>query len=136
LAGAAAAGRARYRNPARNGQQANVVTGALVRELDGFVRPADRWAPGLGQSLFLPSYCWHSAPILRREFLRAAAADEEVSQANRLKRRTPITKGIQRVRKRRQICLQFVPPDKCKIVQGPIFPQGWYRFLAARENAR
>ena len=29
----------------------------------------------------------------------------------------------------------FTPPDKCKIVQGPIIPQGWCQFFAARENA-
>jgi hypothetical protein len=33
------------------------------------------------------------------------------------------------------ICLQFEPPARCKIVQGPIGPQGWCQFFAARDNA-
>ena len=40
-------------------------------------------------------------------------------------------KGQQRC----EICLLFVAPNTCKIVQGPINPKGWCQFFAARENA-
>jgi hypothetical protein len=40
-------------------------------------------------------------------------------------------KGQQRC----QICLQFQPPDQCKIVEGPISPKGWCQYFAAKENA-
>lgn len=35
-----------------------------------------------------------------------------------------------------EICLQFNPPDRCKLVDGAIGPHGWCQFFAARENAR
>ena len=35
-----------------------------------------------------------------------------------------------------EICLQFEPPDQCKIVRPPITAKGWCQFFAARENAR
>ena len=34
-----------------------------------------------------------------------------------------------------EICLQFEPPDHCKIVQSPIAANGWCQYFAARENA-
>jgi hypothetical protein len=34
-----------------------------------------------------------------------------------------------------EICLQFEPPDRCKIVRTPISANGWCQFFAARENA-
>src|SRR5215831_1254104 len=43
------------------------------RRYDREYRPADRWAPGPAPSRFLPSYCWHSAPILRSGSPRAAS---------------------------------------------------------------
>src|SRR5262249_35834358 len=36
-------------------------------------RSADRWAPEPAPSLFLPWYCWHSAPTQRRGSPRAAS---------------------------------------------------------------
>jgi hypothetical protein len=41
-------------------------------------------------------------------------------------------KGQQRC----EICLQFDPPDHCKIVQSPITPKGWCQYFAARDNAQ
>lgn len=41
-------------------------------------------------------------------------------------------KGQQRC----EICLQFNPPDHCKIVQSPIYRRGWCQYFAARENAQ
>ena len=33
------------------------------------------------------------------------------------------------------ICLNFEPPDQCRLVQGPIAKEGWCQFFAAKENA-
>jgi len=63
-------------------------------------------------------------------------ADEEVSEADKIKQTDAHYQRYPKGPQRCQICLQFAPPDKCKIVQGPIFPQGWCQFFAARENAR
>ncbi len=43
----------------------------------------------------------------------------------------PMPKGQQRC----EICLQFEPPDHCKIVQSPISARGWCQYFAAKENA-
>jgi len=63
-------------------------------------------------------------------------ADEEVSEADKIKQTDAHYQRYPKGPQRCQICLQFAPPDKCKIVQGPIFPQGWCQFFAARENTR
>ena len=39
--------------------------------------------------------------------------------------------GIQRC----EICLQFQPPRRCKLVSGEISPKGWCQYFAAKENA-
>jgi hypothetical protein len=39
--------------------------------------------------------------------------------------------GIQRC----EICLQFEPPGRCKLVSGDISPKGWCQYFAAKENA-
>ena len=65
---------------------------------------------------------------------RAAAAEDikesdKVSKADALYQYQP--KGQQRC----AICLQFMPPGRCRIVAGPVSPNGWCQFFAARENA-
>ena len=40
-------------------------------------------------------------------------------------------KGQQRC----EICLNFAPPNQCKLVEGTIDKQGWCQYFAARENA-
>lgn len=64
-----------------------------------------------------------------------AAADEEIKEEDKIKKAEaqyqPRPKGQQRC----EICLQFEPPGKCKIVQGPISAKGWCQYFAARENA-
>jgi hypothetical protein len=62
-------------------------------------------------------------------------ADQEVSEADKIKQTDAHFQKFPKGPQRCQICLQFTPPDKCKIVQGPIIPQGWCQFFAARENA-
>jgi len=64
-----------------------------------------------------------------------AVADEEIKEADKIKQTDAHYQRFPKGPQRCQICLQYVPPDKCKIVQGPIFPQGWCQFFAARENA-
>jgi hypothetical protein len=64
------------------------------------------------------------------------AADEEISEADKIKQTDAHYQRYPKGPQRCQICLQFNAPDKCKIVQGPIIPQGWCQFFAARENAR
>ncbi|HZT50412.1 MAG TPA: hypothetical protein VFA22_00675 [Stellaceae bacterium] len=58
-----------------------------------------------------------------------ARADDKVSKEEAKYQAMP--KGQQRC----GICLQFQPPNQCRIVQGPVVPTGWCQFFAARENA-
>jgi len=58
-----------------------------------------------------------------------AAAEQKVSQADAKYQDQP--KGQQRC----EICLQFQPPNACRIVEGPISPKGWCQYFAAKENA-
>jgi hypothetical protein len=62
-------------------------------------------------------------------------AEDQISEADKIKQTNAHYQRFPKGPQRCQICLQFSPPDKCKIVQGPIFPQGWCQFFAARENA-
>jgi hypothetical protein len=67
---------------------------------------------------------------------RQPLADEEIKGADKIKQTDAQYQRLPKGPQRCQICLQFTPPDKCKIVQGPISPQGWCQFFAAKENAR
>jgi hypothetical protein len=58
-----------------------------------------------------------------------AKESEKVTKADAQYQYQP--KGQQRC----AICLQFMPPGQCRIVAGPISPNGWCQFFAARENA-
>lgn len=58
-----------------------------------------------------------------------ASAEDKVSKQEAKYQNVP--KGQQRC----EICLKFQPPNQCKIVEGPIVPNGWCQFFAARENA-
>lgn len=60
---------------------------------------------------------------------RRAAAQQKVSQADAKYQDQP--KGQQRC----EICLQFQPPNACRIVDSPISPKGWCQYFAAKENA-
>ena len=61
-------------------------------------------------------------------------ADEEIREADKIKQTDAHYQRFPTGPQRCQICLQFVSPDRCKIVQGPIIPQGWCQFFAAKEN--
>lgn len=56
-------------------------------------------------------------------------AQQKVSQADAKYQGHP--QGQQRC----AICLQFRPPGSCQLVAGPISPNGWCQFFAAKENA-
>ena len=60
---------------------------------------------------------------------RRAAAQQKVSQMDAKYQDQP--KGQQRC----EICLQFQPPNACRIVEGPISPKGRCQYFAAKENA-
>jgi hypothetical protein len=90
-----------------------------------------------------------SANVSRRSIIEAFAlaasastgmvlsrrAEAEVSEAQKIShadaKYQPTPNGQQRC----EICLQFEPPDHCKIVQSPISASGWCQYFAARENA-
>lgn len=63
---------------------------------------------------------------------RSAAAQEKISKADAKYQDHPNYNGAQRC----EICLQFNPPNHCKIVDGEISPKGWCQYFAAKENAR
>ena len=67
-----------------------------------------------------------AAPAVAAEATKDA---EKISKADALYQYQP--KGQQRC----AICLQFMPPGQCRIVAGPVSPNGWCQFFAARENA-
>ncbi len=62
-------------------------------------------------------------------------AESELSEAQKIPhadaRYQPMPHGQQRC----EICLQFEPPDHCKIVRSPVSANGWCQYFAARENA-
>ncbi len=60
---------------------------------------------------------------------RRAAAQQKVSKREAKYQDHP--KGEQRC----EICVNFLPPDQCRFVVGPISETGWCQFFAARENA-
>jgi hypothetical protein len=64
-----------------------------------------------------------------------ARAEGELSEAQKVAhadaKYQPTPNGQQRC----EICLQFEPPDHCKIVRSPISATGWCQYFAARENA-
>jgi hypothetical protein len=64
-----------------------------------------------------------------------AAGDEETKEGDKITQKDATYQTHPKGQQRCAICLQFEPPGKCHIVQGPITPQGWCQFFAARENA-
>ena len=64
-----------------------------------------------------------------------AIADEPIKEADKIKQTDAKYQNHPKGQQRCEICLQFQPPSSCKIVQGPITPQGWCQFFAAKENA-
>jgi len=78
--------------------------------------------------------------LSRRLLLGAAAAawftGEAAAQQQKLTRAEAKYQDLPHGQQRCSICLQFLPPGQCQLVAGPINPNGWCQFFAARENAR
>ncbi len=68
--------------------------------------------------------------------LMPAWADDEVPEAEKIPQKDALYQTHPKGPQRCQICLQFKPPNACKIVQGQITSQGWCQYFAARENAQ
>jgi hypothetical protein len=64
-----------------------------------------------------------------------AHAQAELSEAQKISHADSKYQTTPKGQQRCEICLQFQPPDHCKIVQSPITANGWCQFFAARENA-
>jgi hypothetical protein len=64
-----------------------------------------------------------------------ARAQSELSEAQKVTHADAKYQSTPNGQQRCEICLQFEPPDHCKIVQSPITPHGWCQYFAARENA-
>lgn len=62
-------------------------------------------------------------------------AESELSEAEKIAHADAKYQPTPHGQQRCEICLQFEPPDHCKIVRGPISANGWCQYFAARENA-
>ncbi len=71
-----------------------------------------------------------AAALLDPDSAKADVSEsEKISQVDAKYQATP------NAQQRCEICLQFEPPDHCKIVRAPISPKGWCQYFAAKENA-
>ena len=57
---------------------------------------------------------------------------DEIKDADKIKKTDALYQDRPKAQQRCEICLQFMPPGKCKIVQGTITPTGWCQYFAAR----
>jgi hypothetical protein len=62
-------------------------------------------------------------------------AEDEVKEADKITQAEAHYQNHANGQQRCEICLQFNPPYRCKIVHGPVVGSGWCQFFAARENA-
>jgi hypothetical protein len=67
-------------------------------------------------------------------FLPRATA-QELKEEDKIKKTDALYQYQPKGQQRCAICLQFLPPNRCRIVQGAISPMGWCQYFAARENA-
>ena len=67
---------------------------------------------------------------------RRAVAEQDVGDEDKLSQAEAHYQHRPKGEQRCEICLQFLPPNRCRIVQGQIVPQGWCQYFAAKENAR
>lgn len=58
-------------------------------------------------------------------------ADAQAKVSKKLAKYQDHPNGQQRC----DICVNFRPPDRCRIVEGRISKSGWCQFFAAKENA-
>jgi hypothetical protein len=93
----------------------------------------------------IPSVASRGRPVARRALLGGAALAVALAAGRAVAAETPEVEKIKQAdahyrnqpngQQRCEICLQFLPPGHCRIVQGPIEPHGWCQFFAARDNA-
>ena len=65
----------------------------------------------------------------------AAAAEQETPEKDKISHAEAQYQQQPKGQQRCDICLQFQPPNKCRIVKSPIAAKGWCQFFAAKENA-
>ncbi len=75
------------------------------------------------------------AAILALASGSAVRAEEATKESDKIRQSEAQYQRQPKGQQRCAICLQFKPPNRCQIVQGPIVPNGWCQFFAARENA-
>lgn len=63
------------------------------------------------------------------------AAAQETPEAQKIPQADAHYRNQPNGQQRCGICLQFAAPSHCRIVQGPVQPNGWCQYFAARENA-
>jgi hypothetical protein len=64
-----------------------------------------------------------------------ARAEGEPSETQKVTHADAKYQPMPNRQQRCEICLQFEPPDHCKIVRSPISATGWCQYFAARKNA-
>ena len=64
-----------------------------------------------------------------------AAADEATTDLKKINKTDAMYQNHPKGQQRCEICLQFEPPNQCKIVEGSISATGWCQYFAAKENA-
>ncbi|HXZ00931.1 MAG TPA: sigma factor [Stellaceae bacterium] len=103
--------------------------GGAYKKVSELVELPD-FLPSLG-TLYVGPKTLPAGPFLAHDHAGSAgdAGADKIKQADAHYRHRP--NGQQRC----EICLQFAPPNRCRIVRGPILPHGWCQFFAARDNA-
>jgi len=76
------------------------------------------------------------AAALAGRLVKRARAEGELGESEKIPHADALYQSVPKGQQRCEICLQFEPPNHCKIVQGPIFARGWCQYFAARENAQ
>ncbi len=62
-------------------------------------------------------------------------AESELSETEKVAHADAKYQPMPHGQQRCEICLQFEPPDHCKIVRSPVSANDWCQYFAARENA-
>lgn len=80
----------------------------------------------ISRRLLLGGMAWGTGLAASAMAAMIAAAQQKVSKADAKYQDQP--KGQQRC----EICVNFQPPNACKLVDGEIKPTGWCQFFAAK----
>lgn len=73
--------------------------------------------------------------VIAGGWARTAAADQDTPEKDKISHAEAQYQQQPKGQQRCEICLQFQPPNKCRIVKSPITAKGWCQFFAAKENA-